>query len=153
MNHQRPKVLAISSGGGHWVQLLRLRPAFEGCEVSYATVDAGYRADLADGADFHVVPNSTRWSKWDLLRSAFHVVLLLVKLRPDVVITTGAAPGYFAVRFGRWLGARCVWIDSVANAAELSLSGRKACSFVDLSLTQWPELAREGGPYFAGSVL
>jgi len=27
---KRPKVLGISSGGGHWVQLLRLRPAFEG---------------------------------------------------------------------------------------------------------------------------
>ena len=118
MTDKRPKVLAISSGGGHWVQLLRLRPAFEGCAISYATVDAGYRTDLGEGADFHVIPNSTRWSKWDLLRSAFHVVRLLLKLRPDVVITTGAAPGYFAVRFGTWLGARCVWIDSVANAAE-----------------------------------
>ena len=153
MTDKRPKVLAISSGGGHWVQLLRLRPAFEGCAISYATVDAGYRTDLGEGADFHVIPNSTRWSKWDLLRSAFHVVRLLLKLRPDVVITTGAAPGYFAVRFGTWLGARCVWIDSVANAAELSLSGKKAGAFVDLWLTQWPSLAREGGPHFTGSVL
>lgn len=153
MTEKRPKVLAISSGGGHWVQLLRLRPAFEGCAVSYATVDEGYRTDLGEGADFHVIPNSTRWSKWGLMRSAFHVVRLLVILRPDVVITTGAAPGYFAVRFGTWLGARCVWIDSVANAAELSLSGKKAGAFVDLWLTQWPSLAREGGPHFTGSVL
>jgi hypothetical protein len=70
-----------------------------------------------------------------------------------VVITTGAAPGYFAVRIGKLLGARVVWLDSVANAGELSMSGRKAGSFVDLWLTQWPHLARDKGPACHGSVL
>ncbi len=40
------KVLAISSGGGHWVQLLRLRPAFEGCAVTYACVRPAYAEDV-----------------------------------------------------------------------------------------------------------
>ena len=78
---------------------------------------------------------------------------LVFRERPDVVITTGAAPGYFGVRFGKWLGARVVWVDSVANAEELSLSGEKAGTFVDLWLTQWAHLAREGGPECLGSVL
>ena len=30
----RPKILAIASGGGHWIQLLRLRPAFSGADVT-----------------------------------------------------------------------------------------------------------------------
>ena len=30
------RVLAISSGGGHWIQLLRLRPAFAGADVHFA---------------------------------------------------------------------------------------------------------------------
>ena len=148
-----PKVLAISSGGGHWIQLLRLRSAFGGCAVTYATVHEGYRADVGEDADFRVIPSGTRWSKLALIRSALSVLWLLIRLRPDVVITTGAAPGYFAVRFGQWIGARGVWVDSVANAGELSLSGRKAGSFVDLWLTQWPDLAREDGPHFVGSVL
>ena len=71
----------------------------------------------------------------------------------SLTITTGVAPGYFAVRIGKWLGARVVWVDSVANAEELSLSGHKAGSFVDLWLTQWPHLAGEGGPQCFGSVL
>jgi len=152
MTGKRPKVLAISSGGGHWVQLMRLRPAFEGCDVTYATVQEGYRADVGD-ADFRVVRNGNRWSKTDLLLSALGIVRLLLSVKPDVVITTGAAPGYFAVRFGKWLGARVVWVDSVANAQELSLSGIKAGSFVDLWLTQWPHLAGENGPQCFGSVL
>jgi UDP-N-acetylglucosamine:LPS N-acetylglucosamine transferase len=152
MPRLKPKLLALSSGGGHWVQLLRLRAAFEGADVVYATVDEGYRADVGD-ADFRVIPDGNLWSKMDLMRSAIGVFWLLLRVRPDVVITTGAAPGYFAVRFGKWMGARVVWVDSVANAEELSKSGRNAGAFVDLWLTQWPHLAREGGPHYTGSVI
>lgn len=153
MLEKRPKVLAISSGGGHWVQLLRLRPAFEGCDVVYATVREGYRADVGTDADFRVIPDGNRWNKIKLLRSALGVVFLLFSVKPDVIVTTGAAPGYFGVRFGKWFGARVVWVDSVANAEELSMSGEQAGSFVDLWLTQWPHLARDGGPQCFGSVL
>lgn len=146
------KILAIASGGGHWVQLLRMRPAFEGADVVYATVRQGYQADV-DGAEFRLIPDCNRWNKLAVLRSAAAILLLLLRERPDVVITTGAAPGYFGVRFGKLLGARVVWVDSVANAEELSMSGRKAGSFVDLWLTQWPHLATEGGPQCMGSVL
>lgn len=153
MSAHRPKLLAISSGGGHWIQLLRLRPAFEGCDVTYATVREGYRQDLDAGSDFRVIPDSNRWSKIRLLRSALAILWLLLHLRPDVVITTGAAPGYFALRVGKWLGTRVIWIDSIANAEELSMSGHKAGRFAHLWLTQWPHLARDGGPQYFGSVL
>jgi len=153
MSELRPKVMAISSGGGHWVQLLRLRPAFEGCDVTYVTVREGYRADVDLNDDFHVIPDGNRWNKINLLLSAFGVVRLLMQIRPDVIVTTGAAPGYFGVRFGKWLGARVIWLDSVANAEELSLSGEKAGAFVDLWLTQWPHLSQTGGPTCFGSVL
>lgn len=132
--------------------MLRLRPAFEGCEVIYATVREGYREDVGQ-AEFRLIPDSNRWNKLALVRSAVAILLLLMRERPDVVITTGAAPGYFGVRLGKWLGARVIWVDSVANAEELSMSGVKSGGFVDLWLTQWPHLAGEDGPRFYGSVL
>ena len=69
------------------------------------------------------------------------------------MISTGAAPGYFALRMGRWFRARTVWVDSIANVEELSLSGAKVRPYADLYLTQWEHLAVEGGPTYAGSVL
>jgi hypothetical protein len=146
------KILAIASGGGHWVQLLRLRPAFEDCEVTYATVKSGYRSQVGD-ASFRVIPDCNRWDKLSALRSAFMISLLLLRLRPDVVITTGAAPGYFGVHLGRWFGARTIWVDSIANAEEISLSGQMVRGRADLWLTQWPHLASEDGPHFYGQVL
>lgn len=156
-----PRVLAVASGGGHWVELRRLRRAWDGCAVTYVTTVAGYRSDLAqdapgpDGAAprFFTVPEGNQWNKLRVLKQAAHVLTIVLRTRPDVVISTGAAPGYFAIRFGRMLGARTVWLDSIANAEELTLSGRMAGRHCDLWLTQWEHLAAPDGPQFKGTVL
>ena len=150
---KKRKVLAIASGGGHWVQLLRLRKAFEGCDVTYSSVRHGYAADVP-GERFVTVPDATRWDRLRLLWMAVRVAWLVLALRPDVVVSTGAAPGYVAIRVGKlFVGSRAIWIDSIANVEELSLSGQRAGKHADLWLTQWPHLARTDGPYFRGSVL
>jgi UDP-N-acetylglucosamine:LPS N-acetylglucosamine transferase len=148
----RRRVLAVSSGGGHWVQLLRLRPAFADCDVTYATVRAGYRSEVDDDS-FVVISDCNRSNRLRALWCLCHIFVLLVRVRPHVVVTTGAAPGYFALRVGRLLGVRTIWIDSVANVDELSMSGQLAGRHASLWLTQWPHLANEGGPTYAGSVL
>jgi hypothetical protein len=79
--------------------------------------------------------------------------LVFFRERPDVVISTGAAPGYIAIRLGRLLGARTMWIDSIANVEEMSLSGSKALRCAGLCLTQWEHLARPDGPHYKGAVL
>ncbi len=150
------RVLAVASGGGHWIQLRRLRPAWKGMQVTYMTTAPGYAAEVAadgDGAGFIVVPDANRWQKLRLLRQLLAIAWAVLRLRPHAVVTTGAAPGYFALRFARLLGARTVWVDSMANAEELSLSGRKAGPHAELFLTQWPHLARPEGPHHAGAVL
>ncbi len=152
MNSKPKRILAVASGGGHWVQLLRLRPAFAGHDVAFVTVDACYRTEVAPHR-FHTVTDATRWNKLKLLRMAVELLVVLLRERPDVVISTGAAPGYVALRLGRMLGARTVWIDSIANVEQLSLSGQRIGRHADLWLTQWPHLARPEGPSYLGAVL
>ena len=146
------RILAVASGGGHWVQLLRMMPALSHHRVTYVTTLASHRAQVTD-ARFYVVPDGNRWTKIRLLRMALKLGWILIWEHPDVVISTGAAPGYFSLRLGKLLGARTIWIDSIANADQLSLSGQHAGAHADLWLTQWPHLARPGGPIFKGSVL
>ncbi|MFG0293279.1 MAG: UDP-N-acetylglucosamine--LPS N-acetylglucosamine transferase [Phycisphaerales bacterium JB065] len=149
----KPKrILAIASGGGHWVQLLRLRPAFEGCEVVYSSVRPAY-ADDVPGETFIAIPDATRWDRLKLLWMMFKVAWLVGRVRPDVVISTGAAPGYVAIRLGRLVGARTIWLDSIANVEEVSMSGQKIGPHADLWLTQWEHLASEQGPEWKGAVI
>lgn len=155
------RVLAVASGGGHWTQLYRLRQAWDGCDVTYVTTDPGYRESVLRDASnrnqqvprFMRVVEANRWQKLRMLRLLLELTVILIRVRPDAVITTGAAPGYFAIRLGRLLGARTAWIDSIANAEELSLSGRRVGHHADAWLTQWQHLEEPGGPSYRGAVL
>ena len=148
---RRIKLLAIGSGGGHWTQLMRLRRAFDTCDVVYVTTLG--QSTGPDGARTYSVPDANRWDKIGVVRMAWSILRVLRKERPNVIVTTGAAPGYMAIRFGRWIGATTIWIDSLANVDELSMAGRMAGPHADLWLTQWKHLAKPGGPDFAGAVI
>ena len=146
------RVLCVSSGGGHWVELMRLAPAFEGHDLAFATVEEAYRKDAPTGR-FYRVDEVTRWEKWRVPVVILQLLKILLREKPDVVVSTGALPGYLALRLGRLFGARTVWLDSIANVDELSMSGARIGRYADLWLTQWPHLARRDGPYYRGSVL
>lgn len=146
------RVLALSSGGGHFVELVRLRAAFADAAITWATVSDSY-ASHVPGDRLLVVPDATRWDRVRMAAAIFRIARIVRRERPDVIVSTGALPGFFAIALGRAAGARTVFIDSFANVEELSLSGRLASRVAHLALTQWPELATPGGPRFEGSVI
>jgi len=134
------RILAVASAGGHWVQLSRLAPAFEGGRVHFVTTMKGTDAPLP-GAKLTVVADASRTDKLALTLLVLQLTWVILVERPNVVVTTGAAPGLLALHIGKILGARTVWIDSIANVDQISLSGSLASRCADLWLTQWPHLA------------
>ncbi|AJY46971.1 hypothetical protein [Martelella endophytica] len=147
------KLIAIASAGGHWVQLLRLRPAFEGCDVTYITT-MKHMSDILPGEKVRFVPDASKSEKFRLFILSIRLFYLIIRIRPKVIVTTGAAPGVIALLIGRLLGANTVWIDSIANAEELSLSGRLAVGRADMVLSQWPEVAAKyEGVEWKGAVV
>jgi len=144
-------VLLVASHGGHWIQLQRLAPAFVGSDIRFVTtnseftVDSSYRLSIVQDANLN--------EKLALIKLAWQIFLIVIKDRPDVVCSTGAAPGFFALMFGKLIGARTIWVDSLANAQQLSVSGKKVKPFADLWLTQWKELSSPDGPQYRGSVV
>jgi UDP-N-acetylglucosamine:LPS N-acetylglucosamine transferase len=146
------RILAITSGGGHWVQLMRLRPSFADLNVHYATVDASNRNDVSS-APFYRIPDANRSQKFKLILLIFRVAWVMLRVRPQAIVTTGAAPGYLAIRLGKLFGCRSLFLDSMANAEYLSLSARLAARHTDLLMTQWPHLDKKYGARFRGAVV
>jgi hypothetical protein len=146
------KILAIASSGGHWIQLLRLRPAFAGAQVSYASV-GNEAASAVSGDRYFSFPDANRERKVALILQILCIAWIVMRVRPDVIVSTGASCGYVAIRIGRILGARTMFIDSLANAEKLSLSAELVNRHAHLLLTQWPHLSTPDGPQYHGSVL
>jgi UDP-N-acetylglucosamine:LPS N-acetylglucosamine transferase len=132
--------------------MLRLVPAFSGHDLVLVTVDEDYHGD-AGSARFYTIRDVTRWDKWRWPQTLIKLAWILVRERPDVVVSTGALPGYFSLRLAKLFGAKTIWLDSIANVEELSMSGKMIGRHADLWLTQWPHLATSGGPLYRGTVL
>ncbi len=150
---KRPiRLLAVASGGGHWVQLLRLRPAFAGCDIAYATVHADCAAQVT-GARFFSFRDASRKNPLSFPIVALQLLRAVIVVRPDVIVTTGSAPALIAILFGRLCGAQTLWVDSIANSERMSSSGLRARRLAHMCVTQWPELAENPRPLYWGSVL
>lgn len=148
------KVLAVCSGGGHLEQLLCIRPAFgEMTEVVLCTTVDISKEDNHEFNEVFSIPDCNRDNILNVIKCLISLIKLIFKLKPRVIITTGAAPGLLAVLVGRILRVKTIWIDSVANAEKMSMSGLIAGKLATLWLTQWPHLEKKKGPFYWGNVL
>lgn len=145
------KIVAIASVGGHLIELLRMKSAFHDMDVVYISTNPNC-SSMVEGYKFYSVTDASRWNKLKLIQSFFQVLSVIFKEKPDAVITTGAAPGLMGIIAGRILGAKTIWVDSIANVDELSMSGRIACKIADRVYTQWPDLAKSKIIY-SGNIL
>jgi UDP-N-acetylglucosamine:LPS N-acetylglucosamine transferase len=144
--------MIATSGGGHWVQMRRLLPALEGCTLSYVGVYQALDPDLGE-APYYQVRDVSRTDPLGFVVIIWQLWTAIRREQPDVVISTGAAPGLMAILMAKLLRrSRAMWIDSIANTEELSLSGRLARRMVDAWLVQWPHLASPDGPEYWGAV-
>ena len=149
---RQPRLLAAASGGGHWVELLRIRRAFAGWDVAYVSMFENY-VSAVPGARYYTVPDASRFDKLAFFRVALKALRITFKERPDAIVTTGSAPMLWFLLFGRLIGAKSLWIDSIAQAEEMSSSGRIAKKLATATVAQWPEVACAEGVECWGAVL
>lgn len=148
----KPRLLALASGGGHWIQLMRLRPAFDAFETSYVSMFDSY-AETLDGARFHTVPDASRFDLKSFGPVFARAVRIIAKERPRAIVTTGSAPMLAFILLGRMTGRRTLWIDSIANSERMSSSGRLAKKLAHKVVSQWPDVAAREGVECWGRVV
>ncbi|MDO7086718.1 hypothetical protein WNY51_04620 [Pseudocolwellia sp. AS88] len=148
------KLLAIASEGGHLVQLNRLDDLFKLYDTSIISTNKDYIAPnhfISQYTTYDINQDSGVLAK---LKNVIRTTYLLYKIKPDVVISTGALPGLVCIVIAKILfRKKTIWVDSIANADELSKSGKAAKKFTDIWLTQWPELSKKEGPEYIGSII
>lgn len=124
------RVLACSSGGGHFTQLLRLVDRIPQVqEVTWLTYDTGavHETLAARGrSDDRVVwaPYAAPRDVVNLARDARIARRLLRESAPDLVVSTGAGIAVAALPQARAAGARACFIESATRVESPSLSGR-----------------------------
>ncbi len=148
------KICLVASAGGHISQLLKLAATWNGYETFCVTTTRVVRNNLSKLGEVYVVGECNRQHPIRVIAVFLRCLRIMLRERPDVVISTGAAAGCMLCFLCKMIGAKVVWIDSITNVERISLSGRMVRYIADLFLVQWPELAgRYKKVEFVGTVV
>ncbi len=145
------KILAVASAGGHWVQLLRLRPALSDYEAVFVTTRSDHKV-MVENSGFYDIPDFNKKNLKDFYKATKKIINIIIKEKPTYIISTGAGPGVLAIIVGKLFRKKTIWIDSIANVEKLSMSGKIAYFFSNKFYTQWTHLSTDKIMY-AGNVI
>ncbi len=117
-------MLLACSAGGHLLQLLALRDAWQGYSHLWITDDKSDARSLlrAESVEFaHGPPNR---HPANVLRNLFMAWRVIRRHRPQVVLTTGAGTAVPFAVIARMHGARVVYVESITRMTSPSVSCR-----------------------------
>jgi beta-1,4-N-acetylglucosaminyltransferase len=147
-------LLLVCSCGGHLMQMLELREAWEGFPHMWVTFDkADARSLLADERVVYAHGPTNR-NILNLFRNIRVAHRVLRRQRPSAILTTGAGVAVPFAWLGRLHRVPVVYVESLTRIDELSLSARMIAPVADRLYVQWPELSGAlGRARYAGHVL
>src|SRR3990167_3729681 len=121
MKVTEPRLCLAASGGGHVRQILDLEPLWKDAPHLFVTEDTALGRSIARDHPTafvaHVALGQARLGAplrmaAAAVRNAWQSLRIVLRHRPDVVITTGAGSMFFTVLWARIMGARIVLVDS-----------------------------------------
>ncbi len=133
-------VLLVCSSGGHLLQLHALRRAWEETSRVWVTFDKSDARSLLAGEQVVYAFGPTNRNIPNLLRNVTLAWRVIRRVRPAVLVTTGAGVAVPFAWIGRLHGARVVYVESLTRIEAPSLSCRLIRPVADRVYVQWPEL-------------
>jgi UDP-N-acetylglucosamine--N-acetylmuramyl-(pentapeptide) pyrophosphoryl-undecaprenol N-acetylglucosamine transferase len=128
------------SPGGHLDVLERLRPAIADRDVVWATAAGGRAGMLRErGEAVEELPLFGR-NPLRLLGNAARAAALLRRVRPRLVVSSGAGLVVPLCVLARLMGVRIVFMETMARVTGPSMSGRVLSRLASSVLVQWPEM-------------
>jgi len=124
------------------VQARQLAGVYEKHDYFYFTFSGSVAKELAKTNRVHAIPNITRKNPLSWIVGVIMSIYAAVVEKPDVVISTGAGVVVFFCVFAKLMGAKLVFIESMAKVEKPTLTARMLYPFADLFFVQWPGLLK-----------
>jgi UDP-N-acetylglucosamine--N-acetylmuramyl-(pentapeptide) pyrophosphoryl-undecaprenol N-acetylglucosamine transferase len=137
------RIHLAASLGGHLELLAALRPVVEDRGPVWVTAaERGADRLRAAGEEVRDVPRLNRSRPMSAVRNVVGSLRLTLRERPTVVLTTGAGSVVAFCVFARLLGAKVLFVETMARVTSPSASGRVLSRIASRVLVQWPEMKR-----------
>lgn len=143
------RVLLVGSSGGHLAQLWSLARLWRPEQRHWVTFDTADAVSLLADEDVTWAHHPTTRNVRNLARNAAQARQVMKRVRPDVVVSSGAAVAYPYFVLARTGHVPSVYLEVYDRIESSTLTGRLCHRWATVFAVQWPEQQQ----LYAGSVV
>lgn len=133
------KICFVTSSGGHLTHLIQLEDWWKDKERFWVTFEKeDSKSVLKDEKKYWCYYPTNRNIK-NLIRNTFLAVKILLRERPDIIISTGAAPAIPFFYIGKLIKAKLIYIEVYDRITKPTITGKTVYPITDLFVLQWEE--------------
>ncbi|MBJ7523487.1 PssD/Cps14F family polysaccharide biosynthesis glycosyltransferase [Lactiplantibacillus plantarum] len=136
------KICLVGSSGGHLTHLYMLKQLWEKEDrfwVTFPKEDANYLLSNEKTYDCYFPTNR---NIKNLVKNTFLAIKVLMKEKPDLIISSGAAVAVPFFYVGKILGIKTVYIEVFDRMDKPTLTGKIVYPVTNLFIVQWEEMKK-----------
>lgn len=140
----RSKVCFAASSGGHFEQLMMLRPLITKYDSFIVTEHTDYNS-VAEGDRVYYLKQVNR-DEWNvlilMLINTLRSLRIILKEKPDFIVTTGVLAMIPLTLLGKLFGSKLIYIESFAKVKTPTKTGKLLYNFSDQFFVQWRSMLK-----------
>lgn len=134
------KIALVGSSGRHLTHLNLLKKFWNKHDRFWVTFDKADARSILDKERMYSAYYPTNRNLINLFRNTILAVRVLIKERPDVIISSGAAVAVPFFYVGKILGIKTVYIEVFDRIDHSTMTGKLVYPVSDVFIVQWPEM-------------
>lgn len=145
MEKEKMKIGFVSSTGGHFSELMQLVTGIKNFEYFIVTEENSSSSAIQQSHCVHFLKQQERKNHlffYIFLVNIYRSARILLREKPDVIISTGAGATVAICLLGKLLGKRIIFIESFAKVTSPTMTGRIVYPFSDKFYIQWKDLQK-----------
>ena len=142
MSKRKIKICFAASSGGHYEQLLMLKPLMKKYDSFIVTEKTKYSAKVNGEKTYYLSQVNRKENSFIprmIYNSAKSLLIFLVE-RPDVVICTGVLAMIPLCLISKFLGKKLIYIESFAKVTTATETGKLLYKYADQFYVQWKSM-------------
>lgn len=140
----KKKICFAASSGGHYEQLMMLKPLMKKYDSFVLTEKTKYDSTEKNEKTYYLKQVNRRESVFliRMLENLFRSISIYIKERPDIVISTGVLAMIPMCIIAKLCGKKLIYIESFAKVTSATETGKLMYHFADQFYVQWKSMLK-----------
>ncbi len=133
------KVCLVGSSGGHLTHLYMLKDFWKDKDRFWVTFDKEDARSILENEKVIPCYYPTNRNIKNLIKNTFLAIRVLLKEKPDLIISSGAAVAVPFFYIGKILGSKLIYIEVFDRIDKPTVTGKLVYPIADKFIVQWEE--------------